>query len=139
MLARRGGTPVHTRQLGMHYDPHDVIDTVGSVGNGGFSLRKVDAAIAALTSPRRLLSDAGAEHAYRGADHCHLPEDMFWSYEAPRLVDGFRIPRPREALNFSFETEPRFCFEHTGGCLPFGCHGWANPLHRTIWEPYLLR
>jgi hypothetical protein len=128
----------HPRQPGMQYDPRDCVDTIGAVGNGGLSLRKVDSAISVLTSPQRLLNDAVVEKAYRGVEYCHLPEDIFWSYEAARLVTGFRIPRPREALNFAFENDAQFCFQQTGGRLPFGCHAWASTSHRDVWEPYLL-
>jgi hypothetical protein len=43
-----------------------------------------------------------------------------------------------EALGFSFEREPRYCFERNGGRLPFGCHAW-NRWDRPFWEPYLIR
>ena len=50
----------------------------------------------------------------------------------------FRIPKPREALKFSFETEPRYCYQENAGRLPFGCHAW--PVYeREFWEPFLLK
>jgi hypothetical protein len=63
---------------------------------------------------------------------------VFWSFIAPQLVD-FCIPRPREALQFSFETELGFCFQQNAGQLPFGCHGWASRANRPVWEPFVLR
>jgi hypothetical protein len=65
-------------------------------------------------------------------------EDFFWAFEAPKIVTSFRIPAPEEALDFSFEQAPRYCFEVNSGRLPFGCHAW--PKHdREFWEPFLLK
>ena len=64
-------------------------------------------------------------------------EDYFWAYEAGRYVVGFRIPEPREALNFSFETAPRYCLAVNSGKMPFGCHAWTK-YDRAFWEPFLL-
>lgn len=65
-------------------------------------------------------------------------EDYFWAFQASKFVDEFRIPAPREALAFSFEMAPRYCFEQNGGRLPFGCHAWAK-YDRQFWEPFLLK
>lgn len=64
-------------------------------------------------------------------------EDLFWSIEAPRFVVDFRIPMPVQALDFSFELAPRYCFEANSGRLPFGCHAWAK-YDRDFWKPFLL-
>lgn len=65
-------------------------------------------------------------------------EDYFWAFHAPKFVKEFRVPEPCEAAGFSFEMEPRYCFEMTGGHLPFGCHAWTK-YDREFWAPYLLR
>ena len=65
-------------------------------------------------------------------------EDYFWAFEAAKMVTNFRIPEPREALDFSFEVAPRYCFNVNGGRLPFGCHAWSKH-DREFWEPYLLK
>ena len=64
-------------------------------------------------------------------------EDAFWGHFAQKRLDNFRIPSPREALEFSFEIAPRYCFEQNSRRLPFGCHAWAR-YDRAFWEPYLL-
>ncbi|HEX5692000.1 MAG TPA: DUF5672 family protein, partial [Roseiflexaceae bacterium] len=114
--------------------PEDIVDGFGTVGNGGFSLRKVDSALAVLASTQHPLYDrfVGRASATMG-----LHEDIFWSFDAPKFVDNFRIPTPREALQFSFETEPRYCYRENGYRLPFGCHAW--PGERDFWEPFLLK
>lgn len=63
-------------------------------------------------------------------------EDKFWSLEAPRLDPSFQIPPPEVAVAFSFETEPRFCFEANGHRLPFGCHRWMTH-DPDFWRPFL--
>jgi hypothetical protein len=65
-------------------------------------------------------------------------EDLFWAYEARKVVTDFRVPEPCEALEFSFEIAPRYCFEMNGGRLPFGCHAWFR-YDRGFWEPFLLK
>jgi hypothetical protein len=65
-------------------------------------------------------------------------EDLFWAYEARKVMRAFRVPEPREALEFSFEMVPRYCFEVNSGRLPFGCHAWSK-YDRKFWEPYLLK
>jgi hypothetical protein len=69
------------------------------------------------------------EHAYH--------EDCFWAFQAPKLVSNFMIPTPQQAVAFSFEVAPRFCFQQNSKRLPFGCHAWPK-YDREFWEPYLL-
>lgn len=73
----------------------------------------------------------------RGLADVGFHEDLFWSSEAGKFVDDFRIPTPLQALAFSFELAPRYCFEMNSGRLPFGCHAWAR-YDRDFWQPYLL-
>jgi hypothetical protein len=115
--------------------PHDVVDELGTVGNGGFSLRKVDAALAVLTSAKRSLYSIFVQGLVATPG---LHEDIFWSFHAPKFVDEYRIPAPREALQFAFETAPRYCYRENGNRLPFGCHGWDR-FERDFWEPFLMK
>ncbi|MBV9279043.1 MAG: hypothetical protein JOZ41_03085, partial [Chloroflexi bacterium] len=113
----------------------DPVDRFGTVGNGGLSLRKVEGALAVLTSPE-LRRDDRLMREFLEDPWSH--EDQFWSFKAPQLVDQFRIPRPRQAMEFAFETHPRYCFQENAGRLPFGCHAWPR-FDRELWEPFLLR
>jgi Protein of unknown function (DUF5672) len=65
-------------------------------------------------------------------------EDLFWSLEARKVVRDFRIPEPREALGFSFEVAPRYCFKMNRERLPFGCHAWSK-YDQEFWQPFLLK
>ena len=65
-------------------------------------------------------------------------EDLFWAFDASKVMANFCIPAPKEALKFSFEMAPRYCFELNSGRLPFGCHAWSK-YDREFWEPFLLK
>jgi hypothetical protein len=159
-------------------DRQDPAKGFSGVGNGGFSLRKVKAALSVFGSkqivddPNELAHRAGrAKLLYEGlkwapplqrlfvkikrslhrrgyhndvhrfarelADVRHH-EDYFWAFESSKFLSEFRIPEPQEALGFSFEMAPRYCFEVNGGRLPFGCHAWSK-YDRKFWEPFLLK
>ena len=67
-----------------------------------------------------------------------IREDRFWAIDAKRFMPEFRIPSPQEAVAFSFECAPRYCFKANSERLPFGCHAWAR-WDREFWEPHLLK
>lgn len=82
------------------------------VGNGGFSLRRVEACMDALRCNRDLLEQ------YQGRN-----EDAFFS-----ACDGrnFRTASMENALAFSFEREVQTCFALNNYSMPFGCHAWER-------------
>jgi hypothetical protein len=133
------------------------------VGNGGFSLRRVAAFLRVLEnyenkrgfgkrlmdpilkSACRVLEKAppetigfqkiilGLKRLGAGAKWTFEHEDIFWSMEAGKVDPEFKVASVEEGLAFSFEVNPRECFERNGNKLPFGCHGW--PRHdRLFWE-----
>jgi hypothetical protein len=137
------------------------LDDLKSVGNGGFSLRRVDHMLAVLESDRfapwprvaqqrrhfsslkhlRLLFGGlmkatrecgGAPLAQRFVGCFQRPEDEFWSQYAPFFLKRYTLPTPREALGFAFEARPRIALELTGGRLPLGCHAWSR-MDRQFW------
>jgi hypothetical protein len=63
-------------------------------------------------------------------------EDAFWSYFAPQLSDAYRLPAPREALGFAFESKPRLAYEANGHRLPLGCHAWYK-FDAEFWSPFV--
>jgi hypothetical protein len=143
------------------------------VGNGGFSLRRVDGFLKVLNSkvyfqdpdeywmhfcagrtssqkllnlPRKFLKKLSwfngarweaARWTKEGFSRFSANEDLFWSLRAPQYDPSFKIASVSEALKFSFEVEPRTCYEMNHHKLPFGCHGWAK-YDRQFWEPFLL-
>ena len=96
----------------------------GRVGNGGLSLRRVEAF-------RRACATYRTEAESYLADPCHLHnEDVFWAV-VPR---EFRYPAPDEALRFSIDTHPAYALRRLGGDLPFGCHSWTKRRMRRAWR-----
>jgi hypothetical protein len=98
--------------------PRDVI-YCNSVGNGGFSLRRVSAL-------RKVISLFSKKIAtYERMHHHRYNEDVFFGIEVNRYFPFLRIPDFRTALQFSVETYPeRAIGQYNSGRLPSGCHGW---------------
>jgi hypothetical protein len=136
-------------------------DDLKAVGNGGFSLRRIDHMLAVLESDRfspwprvaqqrrhfssfkhlKLLvgglmkarkTHDGSPLAQRFAGCFQRPEDEFWSQYAPFFLECYRLPTPRRALSFAFEARPRTAYEMTDGSLPVGCHAWSR-MDRQFW------
>ena len=136
------------------------------VGNGGFALMKVEAALQVLYNrfcqeplsfwkdslsrgftkyakpppeapPKSASLFRKAWYRVQRSEINWLNNDMFWGFHAARYYPEFRIPDWRVALQFAFEEAPSKCFEINNGRLPFGCHAWAK-FDRKFWEPHLL-
>lgn len=88
----------------------------GHVGNGGLSLRNVEASILALK--KNPVVDKG------------MPEDVYWSSHDS---EEFRVAPKEAALRFSIEepAERMFCLNKKR--LPFGCHAW-NKISFSFWR-----
>jgi hypothetical protein len=135
------------------------------VGNGGFSLRRVQAFLNVLKSTsipswNSVLTSRMADleqfslstrwlkklkiirEVRRGVQwytrHYSLNEDLFWSDRARLFDPGFKVAPLDVSLRFAFDAHPRECFERSGHQLPFGAHAWAR-WDREFWEPYLLQ
>ena len=94
------------------------------VGNGGLSLRRVD-------NFRHACRNYADEIAYFATQaHQYYNEDVFWSL-IPR---EFCYPSVKEALTFSFDVKPDYCYRLNGEHLPFGCHGLTHPRTYQFWK-----
>jgi hypothetical protein len=93
-----------------------------TVGNGGFSLRKV-------RKFRLWLSAMGSK-----AREWPYNEDAFWGLYAASFHPLFKVPRFEQALKFAFELNPAKCFEVNNHELPFGCHAWEK-YDIDFWRP----
>jgi len=101
---------------------------VNTVGNGGFSLRRVDKFY------ELSLSFKDAAQQYIGHKNSSYNEDRFWSVEVNRKKRLLNIPGYKKALHFAFETYPENAYELTGHTLPFGCHAWDE--FTDFWRPF---
>jgi hypothetical protein len=135
------------------------------VGNGGFSLRRVESFLRVIRSRRRRLDPEAywKKHHARKPPHLRLAnlprkvlkytgvrnnvrweianyrpnEDGFWATRAKHYDPSFRVAPVDAGLQFAFECAPRYCFEANGQRLPFGCHAWQRH-DPEFWRPYML-
>lgn len=134
---------------------------LNGVGNGGFSLRKVESFLYILSLCEirtihetsrikrkiykflnktirwriRLLRFTGTTKAVFYREHA-FNEDGFWGLSAPRITRKFITAPDETALKFSFDTHPEILYRINRCQLPFGCHAWAkrNP---KFWKKYI--
>ncbi len=97
--------------------PMDVILKM-TVGNGGFSLRKVQKMLDIVRNKRPKIEE------YLKQEGPLYNEDIFFCIEMNRYFTQVSLPHWREALRFSVEDLPSKAFVLNGGQLPFGCHAW---------------
>ncbi len=112
---------------------HD--DYLFRVGNGGFSLRKVDTLLRIMREQRAHIDHLLAHP--RDDDH-HI-EDRYVSLVAPTRLPGMRIPHYAEAVDFCIDRRPALALPMNGGRLPFACHGFNKRNVRAFWAPILER
>lgn len=108
--------------------------TGNKVGNGGLSLRKVESHICATRQLNAVVDQ------YLSYEKHHLfNEDVFFAIEPNRHGLQFRYPELGEALQFSFDKHPAYCYKKTGGRLPFGCHAWSKKRMLKFWKNIILK
>ena len=130
--------------------------TLACVGNGGFSLRRVQHFIDVLThkgpvrkasqlnlppslknSIYKLLYSLGYQNTlkYYKKDPT-LYEDLFLSIFLSNTKLRAKMPNPNEASFFAFEKQPSFLFSRNNQ-LPFGCHAWKKYEYESFWHHYI--
>ena len=124
--------------------------TFHGVGNGGFSLRKVDHFLKVLSTPRKVsyptkyLTGLREPAILRKVLHSvfcfnffplfpRVHEDKFWGDFVHLSFCWFKIPSPNKAICFSFEVAPRHLYKLNNNKLPFGCHAWEK-YDSKFWE-----
>jgi hypothetical protein len=86
------------------------------VGNGGFSLRKIDSCLELFKEFPSIRSE--------WLEFGHA-EDLFFGFTSV-LSKKFRIPNLLISALFSHETEPEYLFKLIGNQIPFGCHAYEK-------------
>lgn len=88
------------------------------VGNGGFSLRKVNSCLHQLneTDPKQIKWN----------------EDLFWASRGQE----FKVAPKEIAWQFAFERPVRVLYRLNGEQLPFGCHAWMK-YDLDFFRPYI--
>jgi hypothetical protein len=107
-------------------------ETRNRVGNGGFSLRKVE-------THHRLSVEMRVhiDHYLRNQGTHHFHEDIFWSIEPSKKGFPHRTPSAEEALSFSFDINPGRLYALAGRQLPMAAHGWYKGKHLDFWAPHV--
>lgn len=131
------------------------------VGNGGFSLRRVQAYLDYFNgkknvfAPKQLINKIGVWQkpytrifiwllmllGWRNtpksvAAHWQYNEDDFWSGILDNSNYALSKPSPIEALSFAFERFPKELYEITKQ-IPFGCHAWKKYQYDEFWKQYI--
>lgn len=104
------------------------------VGNGGFSLRKVESHLRATRQLKEII-----EHYLSFKKNHIFHEDVFFAVEVNRHGLEFKYPQYMEALQFSFDKYPALCFKLNNHHLPFGCHSWYKRKMKKFWFPIILK
>ena len=103
-------------------------DLYGKIGNGGLSLRKVASHYRITCEQNERIDHYLAQKRY------HLyNEDVFWATEA----NGFTYPKVKEAIRFSFDKYPGYCYKLNNRQLPFGCHSWYKRKMKKFWMDFI--
>lgn len=98
------------------------------VGNGGVSLRKIESHYKATIAYKEKII------FYLKQERSHFyNEDVFWATE----VYEFSYPDFMEALKFSFDKYPAYCFQLNNNELPFVCHAWYKRKMKKFWKPII--
>jgi len=93
------------------------------VGNGGFSLRRINKCIQLL------------EQDIEVADWFSITgsnEDLFFSFVG-QMTPGFTMPNPIEASLFAMEVKPEFFYDLNGNHMPMAAHAFQK-FSPEFWE-----
>lgn len=102
-----------------------------SIGNGGFSLRKIDSTLRVLARKEEIFQRRPA--AWK--ENCFRKwEDLFFSFCAKLPEFDFRVPSFPIALDFAVCADMGHAYRKIPGWMPFGCHGW-NVIDYWFWRP----
>lgn len=101
------------------------------VGNGGFSLRRVEAMLDVATRHRAEIDDL---------DHNRVEnfEDVVLSVRAAeQWHEPLRVPDAATAAQFAIESHPAMAMRINGGRLPMGAHAFYRRRNRAFWQKRL--
>lgn len=107
-----------------------------NVGNGGFSLRKVES-LYKITNEYSSVINGYLSEDKSDPQNTFATEDLFWSFKSKELDPQFVIPNYIDALSFAIDQRPEKAMKLNRGKLPFGIHGLKKENIRKYWEPYI--
>lgn len=98
------------------------------VGNGGFSLRRIEKMIEITDFYKEKINDRLAD------EKPFCPEDIFLLLELDDKRCQLQKPAFGEALQFAMEHNPQWAYEYNDRQLPFGCHNWEDKNMFSFWS-----
>ena len=99
------------------------------VGNGGFSLRKVNSAIRMLEQYKNKLEGPLGTVFWQW-------EDIFWGHCGQQKDSRFKVAPVKVATEFALDDTLSGFKRLLKGWRPFGCHGWWQ-LNYAHWKPVI--
>jgi hypothetical protein len=103
------------------------------VGNGGFSLRRVETMLKVLDEHPTEMAEIAKE-----SNKIENFEDVVWSVRVNELWPGsVRIPDASTAAHFAIEGHPETAMLLTNGELPMGTHAFYRRRNRSFWSKYM--
>jgi hypothetical protein len=147
-----------------NYGTFENDDKLWAVGNGGFSLRKINTFIQILSfkfpihKPYYIWKNLNYLKkeklvfkfvlffleclGYRNNIHYLLlnnkiNEDAFWTFTFRNSWVKFNTAPIDLAIRFSFEKSPSFLFLKNKNKLPFGCHAWEKYEYSSFWSKFI--
>lgn len=105
---------------------------VSTIGNGGFSLRKISYWINLCAEQHEL-----CEYIWQlgdteyGEDHIFIALSMYG-------VHNYNLPSFEEAAQFAFETDPYISYMVNGYQTPFGCHAYKKIEGKDFYDEWNL-
>ncbi|MDR2684092.1 MAG: hypothetical protein LBB53_01765 [Prevotellaceae bacterium] len=149
------------------YGLHENGNALYKVGNGGVSLRKVNAFLERFDKKmplsifpfyvkqirKRKLCRMCIKtlklgilllFTHKTVEYCieHLtdeliPEDCFWTDGLSYTKLAFKVPDVVTAAQFCFEKSPSYLYRLTGEKLPFACHAYTKYEYETFWKKHI--
>ena len=136
----------------------DGVLTMAGVGNGGFSLRRIQHFIDVLSykGPVRPANQINLEASLKNnlykflyslgyqntisyyKKDSTLYEDVFLSIFLSNTKLRAKIPDAKTAARFAFEKHPAFLYSITQK-LPFGCHAWLKYEYDLFWNQFISK
>ncbi len=134
------------------------------VGNGGFSLRKIDSFLSVfekrIRSFNKLYIKSNLKRIkwrkkitwiikkyFESEDSMAFwmqsfardggNEDVFWTLCLDEFGIHLKRPNVKQAVSFAFEQAPSFLFKLNNNLFPFGCHAWEKYEYEIFWHKYI--
>lgn len=141
-----------------NYGSYEQGNKLWAVGNGGFSLRRIQYFVDLLkhNGPLKEANTLDLEPSFKNRIYKFLYskgyqnnvsyfrkdptlfEDVFYTVYLNNTRFRAKVPSAEDAALFGFEKSPSYLYSITGK-LPFGCHAWLKNEYETFWIKYIKK